>query len=112
MFEKVIYNRLLQHGNVYNIIASDQYGFKNNHATELAMFNVTNQILTQLNKKSSVCGIFCDLTKAFDTVNHHILVNKLEDYGIVGRFSDLIKSYSSNRYLRVIIKVMHASKYV
>jgi hypothetical protein len=84
---------------------------KNNCATKLAIFNVTNQILKQLNMKSSVCRIFRDLTKAFNTENHHILVTKLEHYGIVGRFGDLIKSYLSNRYQRVITKAMRASKY-
>jgi hypothetical protein len=82
-------------------------------STELAIFNVTNQFLMQLNKKSSVYRILCDLTKAFDTVNHHILITKLEYYGIVVGFGDLIKSYLSNRYQRVIIiKPSHASNYV
>jgi hypothetical protein len=77
----------------------------------LAIFNLTNQILSQMNKKSSVCGIFCDITKAFDTVNHDILRAKLEYYGIVGRTRELIKSYLSNRYQRVTIKSSHASNY-
>jgi hypothetical protein len=58
-----------------------------------------------------LCGIFCDLTKAFHTVNHDILIAKLEYYGIVGRTRELIKSYLSNRYQRVTIKSSHASNY-
>jgi hypothetical protein len=64
-----------------------------------------------MNKKSLVCGIFCDLTIAFDTVNHDILIVKLEYYGIVGRTLELIKSYISNRYQRVAIKSSHTSNY-
>ena len=74
IFEKVIYNRLLQHTKENNIIVTDQYGFKNNSWTELAVFKLTNQILSHINNKSLVCGIFCDLTKAFDAVNHEILI--------------------------------------
>ena len=76
IFEKVIYNKLLQHAQV-NIITMDQYGFINNSSTELAMFKLTNQILTNINKKDAVCGIFCDVSKAFDTLNHEILISKL-----------------------------------
>jgi hypothetical protein len=78
----------------------------------MAIFNLTNQIPSQITKKSSVCGIFCDLIKAFDTVNHDILITKLEYYGIVGKFGELVKSYLSNRYQRVIIKPLYASNYV
>jgi hypothetical protein len=78
----------------------------------VAIFNLTNQILSQINKKSSVCGIFCDPTKAFDTVNHDILMTKLEYYGIVGKFGELIKSYLNNRYQRVIIKSLYVPNHV
>jgi hypothetical protein len=71
--KKVIYNRLLQHTEGNNIITSDQYGFKKNSSTGVAIFNLTDQI----NKMSPVGGIFSDLTKVFDTVNHHILITKL-----------------------------------
>jgi len=109
IFEKVIYNRLLQHTKENNIIVMDQYGFKKNSSTELDIFKLTNQILSHINNKSSVRGIFCDLTKAFDTVNHDILISKLEYYGIIGRTGELIKSYFSNWYQRVTIKILHAS---
>jgi Notch-like protein len=92
IFEKVIYNRLLQHTKENNIIVMDQYGFKSNSSTELAIFNLTNQIQSHINNKPSVCGIFCDLTEAFDFENH-ILISKLEYYGIIGRTGELIKSY-------------------
>jgi hypothetical protein len=111
IFEKVIFNRLLQHTKRNNIIVSEQYGFKENSSTELAIFNLTNQILAQVNK-SSVCGIFCDLTKAFNIVNHDILITKLEYYGVVGRFGELIKSCLSNRYQRVLTKSWHNSNHV
>jgi len=68
-----------------------------------------NQILSHINNKSSVCGIFCDLTKAFVTMNHDILISKLEYYGIIGRTNKLIKSYLSNRYQRVTVKTSHVS---
>jgi hypothetical protein len=105
IFEKMIYNRLHQHTNRNNIITSEQYGFKENSSTELAIFYLINQILIQNNKKLVASGIFCDLTKAFDTVDHHILITKLKHYGIVGKFGELIESYVSDRYQRVIIRI-------
>jgi len=66
IFQKVIYNRLLQHVQVNNVITMDQYGFKNNGSTELAIFKLINQILTSINKKAAICGIFCAVSKAFD----------------------------------------------
>jgi hypothetical protein len=54
-------------------------------------------------------GIFCDLTKAFDTVNDDNLITKLEYYSIAGKSGELIKSYLSNRYQRVTIKSSHTS---
>jgi len=111
IFEKVIYNRLLQHTKENNIIDTDHYGFKNNSSTELAIFKLINQILSHIKNKSLVCGIFCDLKKAFDTVNHDILISKLEYYGIIVRTNKLIKSYLSKRYQRVTIKTSHVSNW-
>jgi hypothetical protein len=65
---------------------------------------LTQEILTALNNKIKVSGIFCDLHKAFDCVNHVILLSKMEFYGIIGKANKLIKSCLQNRYQRVQIK--------
>jgi hypothetical protein len=104
IFEKVIFNRLHNHVHNNNTLAAEQYGFRNNLSTESASYNLINNILEALNNKFTVRGIFCDLTKAFDCVNHTILLSKLEFYGITGSAYNLFKSYLNDRYQRVIIK--------
>jgi hypothetical protein len=85
-------------------LVNEQYGFRKTLSTETTSFNLINNILQVLNDKKLVGGIFCDLTKAFDSVNHEILLAKLEFYGIQGTFCKLIASYLNDRYQRVIIK--------
>jgi hypothetical protein len=65
--------------------------------------NSSNEIIEALNKQKIVGGISCDLKKAFDSVNHDILLSKLQFYGIDGKFHDLITSYLSDRYQRALI---------
>ena len=74
IFEKVIFNRLRDHVTNHNILAHEQYGFRNNLSTEAAAFNLLNNVLDALNNKLMVGGIFCDLTKAFDCVNHCFII--------------------------------------
>jgi len=84
ILEKVIYTRLYQHINQKSILATVQYGFRNN-STEKASFKLINEILLALNNKLTVGGIFCEIEKAFDSENHDILLPKCEFYGFKGK---------------------------
>ena len=73
------------------------------HSTEQAAFSLISSILTAVNDNQMVGGIFCDLKKAFDCVNHRIILNKLHFFGIDGKFMRLIESYLTNRYQKVTL---------
>jgi hypothetical protein len=60
-----------------NIMANEQYGFRSNSSTEIALYKLINEILNALNNKILVGGILCDLKKAFDCVSYDILLPKL-----------------------------------
>jgi len=104
ILEKVVYTRLYQHINQNNMLTTEQYGFRNNSSTEKASFNLIKEILLVLINKLRVGGIFCDLEKVFDSVNHDLLLFKCEVYGFRGKTNALLWSYLSDRYQRVLIK--------
>ena len=91
--------RLLIHLTDNNILVKEQYGFRTNFKTDNAIYHLTNEILNALNNnlRVSIGGIFCDLEKAFDYVNHKILLTKLEFYGITGNHYKFYKSCLTNR---------------
>ena len=74
-----------------------QFGFRKGYSTNFAMIILIDKISQALDEGSYVLGIFIDLSKAFDTVNHSILCEKLEFYGIRGIALDLIRNYLSDR---------------
>ena len=81
----------------FMILRDNQYGFRKNHSTSLALVDLYDKISSAIDRKETSVGIFLDLSKAFDTVNHNILFDKLEHYGIRGLPLQWIKSYLSNR---------------
>ena len=97
IFEKIIYRRLYGFLSSANIIYDKQFGFRKNHSTSHAVNYSINHILKELESKNHVIGIFIDLSKAFDTIDHQKLLDKLENYGIRGVCHNLIKSYLINR---------------
>ena len=97
IFEKLIHVRLMSFLNKHDVIYEKQFGFRKNHSTMHALNTAITQITKSLNDKYTVFGVFLDFSKAFDTIQHHILLDKLENYGIRGKFLDLLKSYLSNR---------------
>jgi len=101
VIEKALYNRLIDHLDNNRLLNPQQFGFRRNFSTDNAIFSLTYEILKALNSKMIVRSIFFDLEKAFDTINHSVLINKLLLYGILGKSKLFIESYLTNRYQRV-----------
>ena len=96
-FEKIVYNRLMSFINKYNLLSESQNGFRAQRSTELAITGVLKKIMNAIENKQISIGIFLDLSKAFDTVNHDILICKLEHIGVRGLALDWFRSYLSHR---------------
>ena len=95
--------RLVSYLNKYKIIYEHKYGFQKGKSTSLAIMDMYSNLVDAIENKQYSCGVFLDFAKAFDTVNHEILLKKLEHYGIRGNALNWFKCYLSNRYQKVKI---------
>lgn len=112
VLETALYRRIVEHISSNNIMTDHQFGFRKGCSTDEAIFKLVYEVLKALNDKAKVGSVFLDLEKAFDSVNHSLLIKKLPFYGINGKAKQLIESYLLNRYQRVILKNFRTNSYV
>ena len=97
IFERAVYNCIFQFLTDNNILFHHQFGFRPGHSTSHALINLVNKIATAVDSNKYLAGVFLDLSKAFDTLDHDILLTKLEAYGITDTALKWITDYFRNR---------------
>jgi hypothetical protein len=98
VFEKAIFIQTYEYFLKNKLFIPSQYGFRTHHSTELAAIDLIENVIVDIENDNIPLSIFLDLSKAFDTLNHEILYNKLRYYGFQNTELELFKSYLTNRY--------------
>ena len=97
IFEKVVHIQISSYFKDNRLFYESQYGFRDEHSAELASMELIDRVMNSFEKKYSPLAIYMDLSKAFDTLDHKILLHKLEYYGIKNTELNWFKSYLGNR---------------
>ena len=97
VFERIIFNQIHNYFHVNDLYFCSQYGLRKEHSTELAVLELVDRITQHLDKGTTPINVYLDLSKAFDTLDHNILLHKLKYYGIEGTALRLFESYLNER---------------
>ena len=89
MFEKIVYTRPTNYFNKADVLTSSQYGFRKKSSTYMVLVDICEQIANSIDNRDYCAGLFIDLSKAFDTIDHTILLTKLQHYRMRGITLDL-----------------------
>ena len=103
ILEKMLKDKMLNFFNKNNLLATEQLCFTTNSSTEQATSIIYDKFLDNFDSKQYTCAIFLDIKKAFDTIDHQILLQKLCHYGFRGKFWNISKSYQDNRKMCTIL---------
>ena len=109
IFEKILCKRLVTFLEINKILFEYHYGFRKLYSTTLALVEFTDNLIRDLDEGNYCISIFVDLTKAFDTVDHDILLTKLDHYGVRGHANDFFRSYLVHRFQYSSINGTHSS---
>lgn len=108
LIERLVKHRVSSFLTANSILSASQFGFQASRGAHDAIFKFLENVFEFLNRKESAAAVFCDLSKAFDCVNHDILLSKLECYGFRGAVWDWFKSYLSGRRQRVVLSGVYS----
>ena len=97
VLERIMYNRVYNYLDSKGLLYEKQFGFQRNNSTEHAILQFTRDIASSFEKGEYILGVFIDLSKAFGTVDHQLLIKKLPYYGIDDTALECFKSYLSNK---------------
>ena len=98
VLERLVYDQLELFLSKKKVIYEYQFGFRKGYSTEQAILEISDNIKTSIDNNEITCGLFLDFSKAFDTVNHQILLSKLYKYGIRGTQLAWFSDYLTNRF--------------
>jgi retron-type reverse transcriptase len=103
ILERLMYNRMIKFLNKFNVLHAAQYGFRSGRSTESALIDLNEYVSKYLDQSMHVFALYLDVAKAFDSINHSVLLNKLAHYGFRDKANAWFHSYLSNRFQYVSI---------